>query len=237
MRIAVASSGDSPQAQMDPRFGRCPYVVVVETDTMDYQAIENPGPQMGSGAGISAAQLVADAGAQAVVAGNYGPKATQTLQAAGIRLFQGAGMMVAQAAQAAAAGQLPEVSGATVADKAGLGGGAGMGGGGGMGRGGGGGRGMGGGQGMGPGGGMGQGMGPGGGMGPWGAQPGMMGPMGPQPGMMGGPMGPQFGYPGMPSEEEMREYHLSMLRAQADMIEQQLEFIRAQIQYLEGGED
>lgn len=253
MRIAVASSGTDLQAPMDPRFGRCAYFVIVDTDTMEFEVIENPGPQMGSGAGIQAAQLVADAGAEGVVAGNFGPNSAQVLQAGGIRMFQAAGMSVGEAAQAAASGQLPEVSNATVAGHAGMGGPQGPGAGGGMGAG----RGMGMGRGMGPGGGMGPGagrgagggmgagpgagqgtgMGWGPGMGPWGMAPGMMGPM---PPTMAGPMGPPemmgFGAPGVPgglTEEELREYHLGMLRAQADMLEQQLDFIRAQIEYLE----
>lgn len=236
MKVAVASSGAELDAPMDPRFGRCPWFVIVDTDSMEFEAVENPGPQMGSGAGIQAAQLVGDAGADAVVAGNYGPNAAQALQAGGIRMFQGAGMTVRQAAQAAAAGQLQEIADATVDSKTGMGAGPGMG------------------AGMGPGGGMGGGMGGGRGMGQgagqrtgwgqqrtgwgqydWGPTPGPMGPMGPMgmgPGM--GPMGGPMGGPMPPEvEEQMRQYHLSMLRAQAQMLEQQLEFIRTQIEYLE----
>lgn len=254
MKVAVASSAGNLDAQMDPRFGRCAYFVVVDTDSMEFEAIENPGPQMGSGAGISAAQIVGDSGADAVVAGNFGPNAAQALQAGGIRMFQASGMSVREAAQAAAAGQLPESGGATTAAHTGMGGQAvggstptgepgGIPGGGGMpgvGRGMGGGRGMG----MGQGRGMGQGMGPGQGMGyqqpGWGQYGPQMGPMGPMAGPMGPMGGPQMGpWGGMPGQmspqarEEMRQYHLSMLRAQADMLQQQLEFIQSQIEYLE----
>ncbi|MGD9497176.1 MAG: NifB/NifX family molybdenum-iron cluster-binding protein, partial [Armatimonadota bacterium] len=186
MRVAVASSADSLEAQMDPRFGRCAYFVVVDTDNMTFEVLENPGPQMGSGAGVAAAQLVADAGAEAVVAGNFGPNAAQALQAGGIRLFQAAGMSVGQAAQAAAAGQLPEATGPTGPAHAGMAGGVGMGMGPGMGGGAGGGRGMGGGT--GPGGFNQQAQQPGG---PFGPAP---GPMGPRPGAWMPPMrGPMAG--------------------------------------------
>lgn len=231
MRVAVAASGPDLDAPMDPRFGRCAYFVIVNTDDMSFEAVENPGPQMGSGAGIAAAQLVADAGAEAVVAGNFGPKATQALQAGGIRTFQAAGMAVGEAAQAAAAGQLPEVTGPTVADKAGMNMGPGSGpqtgprgGGAGMGRG----------RGMSGGGQWGDPQQPP--MGPWqqgwgpmGPMPGAMGPMGPMMGPMGPMMGPAFPQ----AQEEMRQYHLAMLRAQADMLQQQLDFVRSQIEYLE----
>ena len=234
MKVAVASSGGNLDAQMDPRFGRCGYIVVVDTDTMQFEAIENPGPAMGSGAGTSAAQIVGDTGAETVVAGNLGPNAALALNAGGVTMLQASGMTVAEAAQAAAAGELPEVADATTGAKSGIGGG-----GAGAQQGDqmpGGGRGM--------GGGMGQGMGMDPGMG----QPGY-GQFGPQmspgmmsPGMMGpmcGPMAGPMGWGGMPGpiapefEEEMRQYHLSMLRAQAEMLEQQLEFIQSQIEYLE----
>jgi predicted Fe-Mo cluster-binding NifX family protein len=237
MMVAVASSEDNLDAQMDPRFGRCAYIVVVDTDTMQFEAMENPGPAMGSGAGTSAAQIVGDSGAEAVVAGNFGPNAALALNAGGVTMLQASGMTVREAAEAAAGGELSEVAQATTGAKSGMsgqgagpqqgrqmpGGGMGQGGGGGMGR--------------GMGGGMGQGrcMGQGLGMG----QPGC-GQFAPQmgPGMMG-PMAGPMGWGGMPGpmapgfEEEMRQYHLSMLRAQADMLEQQLDFIQSQIEYLE----
>ena len=89
---------------------------------MQFELVENPGPQMGSGAGISAAQIVGDSGAEAVVAGNFGPNASQALGAGGVRMFQASGMSVREAAQAAAAGQLPEVGGPTTAAHTGVGG-------------------------------------------------------------------------------------------------------------------
>ncbi len=260
MKVVVASQGDSLDSQMDPRFGRCAYFVLVDTDTMEFEAIENTAAQQSSGAGSAAAQMVGETDAEAVVAANYGPNSTQVLQAGGIAMLQAAGMTVEQAAQAAANGQLAPVSQATVADKAGMktgggntdqsggqpGGGMGMGGGMGQGR------------------GMGRGMGgcgsaasaqaPGASGGEadasmgagWRGAPGMgmgrgMG-MGMAPGMgwdegcpqMGqpGPWGPMAGY--QPDPEQMRQYQLTMLRAQAQMLEQELDFVRNQIEYLEG---
>lgn len=237
MKVAIAAQGDSLQSPMDPRFGRCAYFVIVDTDTMQYEAIENSAAQQGSGAGIAAAQLVADQGVEAVVAGNFGPNSTQVLQAAGIRMLQAAGMTVAQAAAAAAANQLVELSSASVGPKAGMAGGdptPSPGGGRGAGRG------MGWGPGMGaqatPGYWGGPGGWPGPQMGPWG----MMPPMGPGP-MMGpmmppvGPMAPALGYG--PTAEDLRQYHLAMLRARAQMLERELEFVRGQIEYLESAEE
>ncbi|MFO7948346.1 MAG: NifB/NifX family molybdenum-iron cluster-binding protein, partial [Armatimonadota bacterium] len=149
MKIAVSASGDNLQAPADPRFGRSPYYVVVDTESMEFQAYPNEATQQGSGAGIAAAQFVGETDADAVVAGNFGPKALDALQSAGIRMFQFAGGTVEEAARAVADGQAPEVSEASVDSKFGMGG-AGTG------------RGMGGGMGTGMGGGTGRGMGGGG---------------------------------------------------------------------------
>jgi len=157
MKIAVAASGNTLDAAVDPRFGRCAWFVIVDPDTMAFEAVENPGVMAGGGAGIQAAQLVASKGAQAVVAGNMGPNAHQALTAAGIQILPFAGGTVRQAVEAVKAGQLTAASAPTVPLHFGTGGavpttpppgagsgiGPGMGGGGGRGMGGGAGRGRG----------------------------------------------------------------------------------------------
>jgi predicted Fe-Mo cluster-binding NifX family protein len=120
MRVAVAASSKEPEAAVDPRFGRCPYFVLVDTDTGSVEAWENAATAQGSGAGFAAAQSVADHGADAVVAGNYGPNAFRALSAGGLRLFSAANMTVQAAAEAAAAGELDELGGASVESHFGL---------------------------------------------------------------------------------------------------------------------
>ena len=89
MKMAVSSAGQSLDAQLDPRFGRCQWFLVIETDDMQFEVLENSSANLGSGAGIQAAQLVASRGAEALITGYCGPKAVKTLQAAGIKLYQG----------------------------------------------------------------------------------------------------------------------------------------------------
>jgi predicted Fe-Mo cluster-binding NifX family protein len=114
MRIAVAASGNTLDAQVDPRFGRCAWFVIVDSDRMAFEAVENPGAMAGGGAGIQAAQLVASKGAQVVVAGNMGPNAHQALAAAGIQILPFAGGTVRQAVEAVKAGKLAAASAPTV---------------------------------------------------------------------------------------------------------------------------
>jgi len=89
MKIAVTSNGSSFNDQVDPRFGRCAYFLIVETETMDVEPIENSNVALGGGAGIQSAQLMAEREVKAVLTGNCGPNAFQTLNAAGIEVIVG----------------------------------------------------------------------------------------------------------------------------------------------------
>jgi len=89
MKIAATATAPSLEASLDPRFGRCPYFLIVETDTLEYEAIENPNMALGSGAGIQSAQLMAERGVKFLLTGNCGPNAYQTLSAAGIGVIVG----------------------------------------------------------------------------------------------------------------------------------------------------
>jgi len=106
MKIVVAATGESLDAPVDPRFGRCAWFVIVESETMAFEAVENPGAQAGGGAGVQAAQVAASTGAQAVVSGWMGPNAHQALSAAGIGVYSFEDGTVRQAVEALAAGKL-----------------------------------------------------------------------------------------------------------------------------------
>jgi len=114
MKIAVASSGTTLDVPVDPRFGRCPFFLVVDTDTLQFEVLENQAAQAGGGAGIQAAQAVARAGAEGVIAGNFGPNAFQALTAGGIPVYTGATGTVAEAVQLFKDGKLQELEGASV---------------------------------------------------------------------------------------------------------------------------
>ncbi|TET71947.1 dinitrogenase iron-molybdenum cofactor biosynthesis protein, partial [Candidatus Bathyarchaeota archaeon] len=86
MRIAVSSTGGSIDSTLSPRFGRCPYYVIVDTETMAHEAVPNASMDAPSGAGIAAAQTIAQRGVKAVLTGRLGPNATQVLSQAGIEM-------------------------------------------------------------------------------------------------------------------------------------------------------
>jgi predicted Fe-Mo cluster-binding NifX family protein len=122
MKIAVSSTGKDLDAQMDPRFGRCQYFVLVDPETMEFEMIDNQGLAAMGGAGIQAAQSVAQKGVTALITGNLGPNAASALSAAGIRVCLVSGGTVRQVTEDFKAGRLKEVSGPTVSSHFGMGG-------------------------------------------------------------------------------------------------------------------
>jgi predicted Fe-Mo cluster-binding NifX family protein len=89
MKVAVSSSGTNLDSQIDPRFGRCAYFIIVNTDDMSFEAFDNEAIALGGGAGIQSSQFVVSKGAEAVITGNVGPNAVHTLSAAGVKIFTG----------------------------------------------------------------------------------------------------------------------------------------------------
>jgi len=179
MIIAITATEPTLDAPVDPRFGRCPCFLILETDNMSFEAIDNASQELGQGAGIQSARLLADKGVQYVLTGNCGPNAHQSLSAVGIGVIVGCAGTVRDVAEQFKTGQLKPIGQPNVPGHTGIpgtggptpdptmppqtapgpDGGVGMGRGRGMGRGTGRGRGRGGGQGKGRGGGRGRDMG------------------------------------------------------------------------------
>jgi len=123
MKIAVSSSERDLSAQIGPRFGRCAYFVIVETDDMSFEVFNNESIALGGGAGIQAAQFVASKGAGAVLTGNCGPNAVQTLGASHVEIFVGQSGTVKEAIEKYKRGDMTSTKAANVADHYGMGGG------------------------------------------------------------------------------------------------------------------
>ena len=88
MKIAITTSGDNLASPMDSRFGRAVRFLVYDTDTKGLLLVDNSqNLNAAQGAGIQAAQTVAEAGANVVITGHCGPKAFRVLQAAGIAVY------------------------------------------------------------------------------------------------------------------------------------------------------
>lgn len=89
MKIVISATEGSLDAQVDQRFGRATWLLIIETETGELlEAIKNStGKEAAHGAGISAAALVADKGVQAVLTGRVGPKAVPVLEKANVQIL------------------------------------------------------------------------------------------------------------------------------------------------------
>ena len=115
MKIVITAQGTDLSAEVDPRFGRAKWFILVDTETGEFSALDNEQNMNAmQGAGIQAARLVADSGAEAIVTGNVGPKAFATLSAAGIKIYIGAKGTIADAVEKFKVGELTSADDANV---------------------------------------------------------------------------------------------------------------------------
>ena len=115
MKVVVTSTGQDLSSAVDPRFGRARFFIVVDTDSGEFEVLDNEqNLNAAQGAGIQAARNVGETGAQAVVTGNIGPKAFAALSAMKVAIHTGASGTVAEAIEQFKAGGLEVAGGANV---------------------------------------------------------------------------------------------------------------------------
>jgi predicted Fe-Mo cluster-binding NifX family protein len=123
MRIAVTANGADLDAPISPIFGRCSTYIFVDTETMQFEVVDNPALSAPGGAGIQAAQFVIERGAQAVVTGNVGPNAFGVFRSADVPVFLLGSGIVRDAVETYKKGLLQSTGGANVAAHSGTRGG------------------------------------------------------------------------------------------------------------------
>ena len=108
MKIAVTSKGTDLDSEVDPRFGRASYILIVDSETFEFEVLDNKANVNAlKGAGIQAASMISDKGAEVLLTGFCGPNAFKTLKAAKIGVANVAGGSVRDAVKAYLDGQLP----------------------------------------------------------------------------------------------------------------------------------
>jgi len=108
MKIAVTSTGTDLDSQVDPRFGRAAYILVVDSDTLDFDVLDNKeNVNAFKGAGIQAASMVSSKGAEVLLTGFCGPNAFKAMNAAKIGVANDAEGTLREAVQAYLDGKLP----------------------------------------------------------------------------------------------------------------------------------
>ncbi len=94
MKIAISATGKGIDNDVDVRFGRCPYFLIIEIENeaiKNSKAIENTAVQQSHGAGVSAAELVAKENVDAIITDNMGPRAFDVFRQFGIPIFKSDG--------------------------------------------------------------------------------------------------------------------------------------------------
>ena len=115
MRIAISSAGKNLDSNLDMRFGRAAYFIIVDAKTMEFEAVANiQNFNLPQGAGIQAAKIVADHDVDTLITGHCGPKAFKVLQHAGVKILTGAGGNVADVIEQFQNGELAIAAGADV---------------------------------------------------------------------------------------------------------------------------
>ena len=90
MKIAITSTGPDLESAVDERFGRARYILITDPQANDFEVIDNSADSTArQGAGVQAAQMMADNGVGWVLTGHVGPKAFQVLNMAGIKIGTG----------------------------------------------------------------------------------------------------------------------------------------------------
>ncbi len=87
MKICIVSSGETLNSLASSRFGRAPYLLILNEKGEIEEVLSNEGVQAIRGAGIAAAQEVASTGVNILISGNIGPKALEVLVVAGVKIF------------------------------------------------------------------------------------------------------------------------------------------------------
>jgi len=94
MKIAISSTGKTLESEVDARFGRCPFFLIVEIENKkikNVKTIENTAKAQMGGAGITAGEIVANEKVEAVISANLGPRAFSVFEQFGIKIYQGQG--------------------------------------------------------------------------------------------------------------------------------------------------
>jgi predicted Fe-Mo cluster-binding NifX family protein len=108
MKITISSQGENLDSTVDPRFGRAAQFILYDTETASFEVVSNEqGLNAAQGAGIKSAEVISRLGANVLITGHCGPKAFETLSAAGIEIVLGAeGFTCSQALEKYKAGEL-----------------------------------------------------------------------------------------------------------------------------------
>jgi predicted Fe-Mo cluster-binding NifX family protein len=120
VKITISSSGKELNSLLDPRFGRCPFYAVYDTEDEKWNFHPNPGSMEGSGAGIKASQFLIEKQVDVLLTGDVGPNASRILNSAGIKVYSFSEVLIEKALKLYEDGQQSQIMEPTVSSHSGM---------------------------------------------------------------------------------------------------------------------
>ncbi len=98
MKIIFSSTGKNWEDNIDDKFGRAKGFVLYDEDNNKLSWLSNDeNMDAEHGAGIQAAQLVLNTGAEILITGRIGPKAREVLEKTNIKIYETVNVSIKQA--------------------------------------------------------------------------------------------------------------------------------------------
>ena len=94
MKIAISSTGKDLESEIDSKFGKCPYFLIVEIENKEIRnvrTIKNTAAGQRGKAGITSAEIIAKEKVEVLITTNLGPRAFSIFEQFGIKIYQGEG--------------------------------------------------------------------------------------------------------------------------------------------------
>ena len=110
MKIAFSTTGDDLYAAVEPKFGRSPKFLVLDTENDSFEVIDNTSKDAPGGAGIKAAEIVVKAAAEMVITGDCGPKALNALKQSDVKVYSAKDISIKKALEQYRAEQLAKIN-------------------------------------------------------------------------------------------------------------------------------
>ena len=87
MKIAMASTGNTLESNIDSSFGRCAWFIIYDTDNGAMEFIPNPNKEMEEHAGKAAVELISTRNVSKIISGEFGNKIKPLLDSMNIQMI------------------------------------------------------------------------------------------------------------------------------------------------------
>jgi predicted Fe-Mo cluster-binding NifX family protein len=114
MKIAIMSTHKDLDSPVEMDFGKSYYLLIVDMDSMEFEAFHSSDIDVVSGVGVRTAQLIANKGAEAFLTYYCGPFSFETLSMIGVKVVTGVKGTVREAIENFKQGKLKYAKGPNI---------------------------------------------------------------------------------------------------------------------------